>query len=284
MKDWLNDRFSRGKTVVRRAEVQTPLRLVLRTAHGGVSIKGVAGTTATVRAEVEFGRLHGEDASHVEELVVDGIVFEGDWLSIESPPARSGVNVHYELTLPLATTGHIAVANGPLEIRGLDGPLDVSLSNGPLSIEDIGGALEVELTNGPVVIKRCSGAVEAKVSNGPVAVQQVGGTLSVSVNNGPLAIEDAASSIDASASNGPISYKGSVGGNFKMRAMRGAIVLELPSDSRFELDAEADRGAVHCEFDVKEAAAASQAPLPRVVLRTERGEIVVRESSRVAVS
>lgn len=278
MKDWLN-RFGRGKTVVRQAEVQTPLRLVLRTAHGAVSVKGVEGTTATVRAEV-----HGDDGGRLGDMVADGIVFEDDWLSIESPSKREGLNVHYEVTVPFGTLGHISVVNGPVEVHGINGPIEINLSNGPLSIENIGGALEVDLSNGPAHIKSCRGALEANVSNGPIAIEHVAGPVNVTVSNGPVAIEDASSSIDATATNGPVSYRGAVGGNIKMRSTRGGIVLELPGDSRFELDAEADRGNVHCEFDVKDAAAPSTAPLPRVFLRSERGEIVVRESSPVGVS
>jgi len=279
MRDWLNDMFGRGETVVRQSEVQTPLRLVLRTASGRVSVRGVEGTTATVRAQ-----LYGEDGGRLGEMVADGIVFEEGWLRIESPPNRHGVNVNYEVMVPFATHGHLAVVNGPTEVRGIDGPVEVSLSNGPLSIEDVAGAVKVELANGPADVQDCRGAVDAKVSNGPIAIEHVTGPVNVTVSNGPIGIEDVGSSIDASATNGPISYKGAVAGSFEMRSTRGGIVLELPGDSRFELDAEADRGHVVCEFDVKDAATPATAPLPRVFLRSERGEILVRQSFPVEVS
>jgi hypothetical protein len=285
MRDWLSDRLGRGRMITRQASVQTPLRLVLRTSNGRVSIKGVEGNLATVRAEVELKGHHRDDGARADEIVAEGIVFEGDWLSVESPAgARDSMNVHYEISVPLATIGRLVVVNGPVDVRGLDGPLEVKLSNGPLSVEDIGGAVEIELSNGPVHVQRCRGSLDVNVSNGPIAIQRIAGPVDVTVNNGPVAIEDAGAGIEANATNGPISYKGPVGGNFEMHSRRGGIVLELPSDSRFELDAEAGRGHVICEFDVKDAAAPSDVPLPRILLRSERGEIVVSESARVGVS
>src|SRR4051794_24354609 len=54
MRDWMNDRFSRGRTISREAVVQTPLRLELRTANGHVSVRGIEGSSARVRAEIEL--------------------------------------------------------------------------------------------------------------------------------------------------------------------------------------------------------------------------------------
>jgi hypothetical protein len=221
----------------------------------------------------------------VTEIVSEGIVFEAGRLWIESPEPREGLHVHYDVSVPFATLVHLVVLNGPVEVRGIDGPLEVTLTNGPIRIEEIGGAVEVELTNGPMHLQQCSGAVGARVSNGPIHVQGVTAPVRLTVSNGPISIEDASASIKASATNGPIVYRGQVGGNFDMRSSRGGIVVEVPGDSRFELDAEAERGEVHCDFDVKDQASEpADQPWPRIVLRSERGEIVVRERSRAGVS
>ena len=109
--------------------------------------------------------------------------------------------------------------------------------------------------------------------------------MDVRVNNGPISIENVSAGIVASATNGPVVYRGAVGGDFDMRSTRGGIVLELPSDSRFELDAEVERGEVYSDFDVKDVAVAHlDEPAPRVVLRAERGKIVVQQTSRTAAA
>jgi hypothetical protein len=293
MRDWINVSsrgfrafaFSRGRTVTREAVVQTPLRLDLRTANGRVTVRGIEGSSARVRAEIDLKGFHPDDGGPAEAMVAEGIVFEAGALRIESPAAaRDSLSVHYEVSVPIATLASLAVLNGPVDVTGIEGPLHVRLTNGPLGIEDIAGPIEVELTNGPAHIEHCRGALEAKVSNGPLHVEAVEGGLDLRVNNGPISIEDAASDIRASAHNGPVAYEGAVRGNIEMSSTRGGIVLELPGDSRFELDAEAERGGVYCDFDVKdEGGAPSDEPAPRIVLRAERGEIVVRQTSRAAV-
>ena len=286
MKDWLNDRFSRGRTVTRESAVQTPLRLDLRTANGRVTVRGVEGASARVRAEVELKGHQRDDGGPAEEAVRQGIVFEGDSLRIESPSAaRDSLTVHYEVSVPFATLAILTVTNGPVDVRGIDGPLELTLTNGPLSVEDIGGAVDVQLTNGPASIKRCRDVVEVKVTNGPIQIEDVAGPVHVTVHNGPIGLEDVHAGIDASATNGPIAYRGAVRGSFDMRSTRGGIVLELPSDSRFELDAEVERGEVYSDFDVKDAAVPPfDEPVPRVRLRADRGKIVVRQSSRVGAA
>src|SRR5204863_33291 len=185
---------------------------------------GIDGTTATVRAEIDFKGFHRDDGGPAEELVARGIVFEGDILRIESPAAaRDSLSVHYELSVPFATLASLTVLNGPVELSGIDGPVKVTLTNGPLVIEGIGGAVEIELTNGPAHVQRCRGSVNARVSNGPLHIEDIAGPVDVTVSNGPISIEDVGGGIYASATNGPVSYRGPVGGDFDMRSTRGGI-------------------------------------------------------------
>ena len=286
MRVWISDRFGRGRTVTREAAVQTPLRLDIRTANGHVKVIGIEGTSARVRAELDVKGFHRDDDGPAEAEVADGIVFEGDSLRIESPAgARDSLSVHYEVSVPFATMAILTAMNGAVEVRGIEGPLEVTLSNGPLDIEEIGGAVDVNLSNGPLRVERCRGIVDAKVSNGPIHIEDVAGPVDVSVHNGPISIENVSAGIEARATNGPVVYRGPVGGNFDMRSSRGGIVLELPSDSRFELDAEIERGEVYSDFDVRdEAGAQFDEPVPRVVLRADRGRIVVQQKARAAAS
>jgi len=286
MRDWINDRFGRGRTITREAIVQTPLRLDLRTANGHVSIRGIEGSSARVRAEIELKGFQRNDGGPAEAEVADGIVFDGDSLRIESPAAaRDSLSVHYEVSVPFATLANLRATNGPVEVRDIDGPLELTLANGPLDIEGIGAAIDLQVSNGPASVQRCRGTVAAKVSNGPIHIEDVAGPVHVTVNNGPINIENVSEGIVASAINGPVVYRGAIGGDFDLRSTRGGIVLELPSDSRFELDAEVERGEVYSDFDVKDAASAHfDQPVPRVVLRADRGKIVVEQTSRTAAS
>ncbi len=59
------------------------------------------------------------------------------------------MNVHYEVSVPFATLAILSVMNGAVVVRGINGPLELTLTNGPLDIDEIGGAVDVQLSNGP---------------------------------------------------------------------------------------------------------------------------------------
>jgi hypothetical protein len=50
----------------------------------------------------------------------------------------------------------------------------------------------------------------------------------------------------------------------------------VPGDSRFEVDAESERGPVLCEIAVHDQAPEGAAPRPRVRLRTANSPIQIR--------
>jgi hypothetical protein len=273
MRRWFDDRHDNEVSITREAAVQTPLRLEMRTHNGRVEITGVPGETATVRARIEIDSRY--EADGLAERVAAGIAFAGATLSIDSPELNRRCRVYYEVSVPLATQAQVIVANGPVGVRGIEGPVKVTVANGPLDVERVGGLVEVQLANGPVMIRECKGQVEAQIANGPLHVDRTAGPLDLRVSNGPVRLEEVGAGIEASVTNGHIAYRGTIGGDFDLRSHRGEIVLELPRDSRFELDAEAERGEVYSDFVVNQgvSSASTSAPVPRLFLRSDRGRI-----------
>jgi hypothetical protein len=268
------------RTILREAPARTPYTLTLHNASGRIQVRGEERLNAAVAATIEVLAFSSQEAESYFEQVEAAIAFGDGFLTIEGPdPGSHGIfhrprlKMRYEIDVPRETRAEITVANGPVDVRQIVGPLEIKAANGPTRIEDIEQAVEVATINGPTRILRCGANVAIEVVNGPLTLAQVSGSAKLHATNGPLTLERIGSHVEAAVLNGPINYEGAIGGNFDLSAQNGGIVLRLPSDSRFELDAEAARGIVQSEFRVDEDHEGTTGEAHRVHLRTENGGI-----------
>jgi DUF4097 and DUF4098 domain-containing protein YvlB len=264
------------RTISRELAVQTPFALDVAGANGPVKVSGGKDLIASVQASIEVVSGSEAEADAVMEQVAEGIVLDATSLSIHFVPSHQRdderVKISYVIAVPRATRATVAVANGPVEVGGIDGPLEVQTANGPTRIADVAQAVTLHTINGGLQLERCGARIEVSAVNGPLTLRDAAGPLRIETTNGPIHLERIGGGIEGHALNGPLTYEGELAGNLDLSARNGPIRLRLPADSRFDLDAESVRGAVHSEFSVTEQAA-PPADAFRVRLRTENGAI-----------
>ncbi len=154
--------------------------------------------------------------------------------------------------------------------------------------------LKIENTSGNVDIERINGTIEAQTESGGVEADHLSGTLNLSSNSGGIHLNDASGvmtlstqsgGIEAnhiqlqgqsrlSTTSGGIKFQGALDpyGNYRMEAMSGGIVLTLPSNAAFKLDASTGSGGIHNEFG---ATRVGSAPQPALTLHTNSGGIEI---------
>jgi hypothetical protein len=271
--------------IARDFDVSTPLQLKTRISDGRVRIQGHDAAKATIAVRLQVRAASREEAETQVDRVVAGIVCTGETLSIESPDAgfwRHGdIRALYEILVPRQTRAELRLANGPLHLTNLAGPLEVHLDNGPMTIEGITEATSVHIVNGPLDVKDCESGVDISVVNGPLRVRKAKGPVTLDVTNGPIYVEDVDLGLKARVLNGVLTYRGPVGGDFDLTANNASLVLHLPWGSRFELDAEAQRGSVESDFQVDEGAPAPDGA-HHLRLRAVQGNIRIAEIRRGA--
>jgi hypothetical protein len=283
------------RNLSRTFEVATPLRLEMLNAVGDVSIRGIGEPRAEITASIEVYADSPEEADRDAERVAAGIDYdEANGLIVRSPEDRgSGIRlsfhdfnvsltdrprlkVSYDIQVPRETQAEVAVAVGRLNVSGIAGPLEARVANGRIEIEDVSGAIDLRAPNGRLTLRRCEGDVVAHVANGKVEAREIGGSLKVDAANGSVEAEAVGGALSVKGANGSVRYRGAVGGDFDLQLTNGAIHLELPSDSRFEVDAESKHGAVRSDFEVK-AGPSAGSRAPRLYLRTLNGGIHITE-------
>jgi DUF4097 and DUF4098 domain-containing protein YvlB len=275
------------RSLSRELQVRIPFVLDVISANGPLRVTAGASDRASVQATAEIAAGSEADADEIMERIASGIVLSEGSLDIHDRGTHAWrddgrVEVAYVIEVPVATRARIELANGPVEVRGIDGPLDVQHANGPMRIAGVSQAVAVHTINGGLQAERCGAAVEVAAINGPLTLRDVTGRVEIDTTNGPIELERISGGIQAHALNGPISYEGDLGGDLDLSAHNGGISLRLPAASRFDLDAASARGVVDSEFSVSGREAAPT-DVYHVKLRTENGPIRLQKLQPAAI-
>jgi DUF4097 and DUF4098 domain-containing protein YvlB len=236
---------------------------VVRASHGEVSLSGVGGE---LTAEVRHGPLTARAIKGSAKLDVQ----HGDVTVEDSGSVR--------LTFQ---HGHFTAnrIQGSVEVRGEHGEVDLADVSGDAVVETsfhgvevarIGGDARLKTSHGAIKASEVKGAVTAETQHGEVELESVGSAATVEVSHGALQARDIGGELRAKVEGGGVNverFRGPVSiesrsGDVKLSAdaplanaitvttEHGGIRLSCPRESRFDLDARAEHGAV----DVAESA------------------------------
>lgn len=269
--------FTRTIQTGERAKLRVDNRngLILVRVHDSpeVTISVVADIFAASTAEAN------DDAARIER----GITSNGETVDIRTPELPRpefmffwrGSRVDYEIAVPRATEAAVSARNGRVELRGVDGPIEVHSRNGPVSLSDIRADVRVEAANGRVSVERCQANVGVASTNGPLSVDRAGGDVTVETRNGSVEVRDALKSVRAATTNGSVRVSGPVNAEMTLETTNGAVRLLVPRAARFEIDAESRRGSVHSDLPLRDSQ--GDGPRPKVRIRTTNGSIRIGE-------
>lgn len=162
---------------------------------GGTDSRAAARVLQTIKVERTGGRLTATGG-------------EGHWV------------VHLIVHAPRGRSVDVEMANGPVELRNVDGKYGVRATNGPVAVNGATGVIDVRTTNGPISVEGGSGDVTVRAQNGPVSVRLSGSAwkgkgLDGSVGNGPLSVKVPSSYASAvvieRTGHGPFDCRGCAG-------------------------------------------------------------------------
>jgi hypothetical protein len=283
----------------RTFEVATPLEIDLSAVNGGIEVSGQDGSTATVEAHARFQAASDELADQLASLIEEKIEYERGRLRLRTPHEvaipgiargfwaafsmeRNWLEVDYEVKIPRDSHGEICCVNGRIACMHVTGPLKASSVNGSVQIEDVPSPTELKTVNGRIQARNYGGG-EARMTNGRLLLQGPMGPIDISGMNGRMEIESPADAVKVNSMNGPVTLSGPVRGDIDIKTMNGAILLQVPAGSSFEIDAFSQGGDVSSDLDVHEQAAAD-GQRPVVKLRSHHGSIRVRALERAVTA
>ncbi len=224
-------------------------RVVVELFNGDIDLaaraEGTVGVRVTKRAEAE-DEAHARDVLRAIEV---RMTYEDDTVRVtarrpegETRSVNAGASA--ELHVPPGAVLELRTGNGGVRVVGGAGPVTVHSGNGSIDVKDNKGPLHLSTANGSVSARGATGKLELRTENGTVEV------------------EAEKALVNAHCTNGVVGFRGTLAaGSHEFDCVNGGILLTLPPDSRFRLDARTTHGNVVCQFSLGQQASSRKTRL-----------------------
>ncbi len=213
------------------------------------------------------------------------------------------LSIHYELVVPAETRMASRTGSGDQTVEGLRGPIRLHTGSGDLKLTSIGGDIEVDTGSGDVTLEDIRagaqaqtgsgdiramgirGGLRARTGSGDVRLRQLdGGPIVVSTGSGEVHMSDIVGALEASTGSGDIRVEGEPTGPWKIHAGSGDVLLRIPFDVGFQLDAETTSGRIQTDRPMQHTRSAGRTRVHGTVgdgsvsltVRTGSGDIEIR--------
>lgn len=161
------------------------------------------------------------------------ITQNGNSIEIGRNTHYSNVAIDYVITAPRGTSVHATSGAGEINVSNLFAPLSAKVNAGNIFANQLNG--DVALTTGSgSIIAMMDGARQIKISAG----------------NGNIQLTNVVGSLYAETGNGDVTVQGQPSANWKLALDSGNVTLNLPSQSRFSIDALTGRGHVESALPI----------------------------------
>jgi DUF4097 and DUF4098 domain-containing protein YvlB len=173
-----------------------------------------------------------------------------------------------ELEVPVAATVQVQTRDGDITITGVAGAYAGS-QNGDITIERATKLIEAGSVGGSIYLKNSSGRVNLSSAGGGVAVENVRpatdeDTFEVGTVSGDIQLDRVANlKVMAKTVNGTVIMSGPLvkSGSYGFTNMTGDIVLAMPQDASFTLNAKvSDKHAIVSDFKLTYQSEPTRAP------------------------
>jgi hypothetical protein len=165
--------------------------------------------------------------------------------------------------------------------------LDLRTNNASVTVSGGTGDLSIQTSNGAIHAKESKGALRLRTNNGPIVVTGAAGRVEAETSNAPLDLQATDAVVTAATSNSKISFGGTLAkGKHSVTTSNGPIIITLPAEAQFQMDAETSHGKIRNDFDtgaiLKQGeehvlATIGKSPEAAVTLRTSNGPIDIRK-------
>jgi hypothetical protein len=298
----------------RSLHVTGPVELDVSTGSGDITARSGSASVVHVHATIRanngwfFGSSDAE--GKIRQLEANPpIVQEGNYIRIghiEDPELRRGVSISYEIEAPQQTQLKASSGSGDVVTDGFRGPVTASSGSGDVRASDIGDELSAATGSGDVHADSVRGEVHIITGSGGIQAMAISGPFDLRTGSGDIRLTEASTGADSAGGkvntgsgsiqvtgvngslwtetgSGDITAQGRATGDWSLRTGSGTVVVRLPAQASFDLDAHTDSGSIHTNRSVTVQGTIPKGTLRGVVgrggalvkLRTGSGDIEI---------
>ena len=256
----------------RSLTVSGPVELEVSTGSGDITIR--PGAAGAVRISGKIRARDNWDEGNAEKRVRyleqnPPIEQDANHIRIGRSDDREltrNVSIDYEIEVPLETQVISTTGSGEVSVEGIRGPVKATSGSGDLKLHSV------------------QSDVNLKTGSGDVSLEEIsGGRVDVETGSGDVKLRDLRCAMRVRTGSGDISAEGELTGDWALHAGSGEIIVRLPSETGFDLDAHTSSGEIHTGLPVTVQGSTGHGELrgrvkgggARLELRTGSGDITI---------
>ena len=244
----------------------------MSTASGDIIIRPGEASAVRIRAKIQAhdNREEGNADKTLRYLEQNPpIEQDGNHIRIgrlEDRELTRNVSIDYEIEVPVETQVTSTTGSGEVSVEGIRGPVKATSGSGDLKLHSV------------------QSDVTLKTGSGDVSLEEIsGGRLEVETGSGDVKLRNLRCAMRVRTGSGDISAEGELAGDWTLHAGSGEIIVRLPSETGFDLDAHTSSGEIHTGLPITVQGSLGRGELrgkvrgggARLELRTGSGDITI---------
>jgi hypothetical protein len=264
----------------RTLKVSGPVDLEVVTGSGSITVRsGAAGAITvhgTVRSGFCIGFCGGDPDAAMKAIVANPPIEQsGNTVRIGhlgETLRHNNISISYELVVPADTKLLSKTGSGGQEVSGVAGPAEISSGSGGLRLADIAGQVRAHTGSGSITLTRLRSSVRAHTGSGGIRGEGIGSgnraasprtgnsyadtgaasdaDIDFQTGSGSIRVNDVHGAVRAHTGSGTIELEGQPTGDWNMSTGSGGIVVRLPAQAAFYVNAHTSSGGIHTDRQV----------------------------------
>lgn len=237
----------------RSFDVDGPIALDVSTGSGEIVIARGSAGRARVSGRIQVRGSWGRSAAEIDDLIRrfeadPPVEFANGRLRVGDDEDREfwrNVSISYRIEVPAATEVRSRTGSGAQTISGIGGPVEARTGSGSLSLNELGGPVTASTGSGSITADDIAGDFAGRTGSGSVRLTQSGpGDVAVSTGSGSSDLRGIDGALRVRAGSGSVTVEGKPAGPWELQTGSGRILVRLPENAAFDLDAHAGSGGV----------------------------------------
>src|SRR3954470_5997690 len=188
---------------------------------------------------------------------------------IQDEALRNNISISYDVSVPKDTSVQSRTGSGDQRISDVAGPVrantgagNVTVSNvgsevranagsGDLRISNVQGRTYTETGSGNTTATAIAGGFDARAGSGDISFEQTApGSVRAQTGSGNIHLRNVAGGVEAGAGSGDVEVQGKIASDWKIHTGSGEVEVKLPSDAKFNINADTSSGRVEVNHPV----------------------------------
>ena len=195
---------------------------------------------------------HGSVGANLDRIQVH-IQQRGDTLVVRTsrPRGLSNLSVSFQIFAPAGTYLDLSTGSGSVEVEGFVAGVSVETGSGNVTARGLLGDVALSTGSGSVDARDVAGSLAIESGSGSLAVQGISGDLEAHTGSGGIDVQGAEGNVRLDTGSGTVEYQGAPAGECRFETGTGSVVLHLPAELDFRIQADTGSGSVDVRFDVE---------------------------------